>query len=235
MTTRSPHFECLRPTSWFAAPARCATLKSFAALDHSWANHNLVTVPMRTRTDSRLVRRHEVATPGAATIPIEKRCGTDCLTEMVIADVRDGARWLTTDIAKVRTILRNLAHNAIKFTSDGEISVRVEHRDGELRFALRDTGIGIAREDREKIFEPFRQLDGSVTSSRGGVGLGLALSRRLARLLGGDIEVDGKPGSGSTFTLRLPAGDKDETARMRSGRGGRYGTTHAESEPTLAA
>jgi signal transduction histidine kinase len=149
-------------------------------------------------------------------------------------DVQDGVGGLATDVAKVRAILRNLIHNAIKFTSHGEISVRVERRDDEFRFAVRDTGIGIVRENHEKIFEPFRQLDGSLSRSHGGVGLGLALSRKLARLLGGDIEVDGKPGIGSTFTLRLPA--SDETVRKAARRHDRsHSLANTEAGRTLAA
>jgi signal transduction histidine kinase len=149
-------------------------------------------------------------------------------------DVEDGAGRLATDVAKVRTILRNLVHNAIKFTSDGEISVNFERRAGELHVAVRDTGVGIATEDREKIFEPFRQLDGSVTRAHGGVGLGLALSRKLARLLGGDIEVEGNRGIGSTFTLRLPAGDSAMVEPTRS-LDSRRSPARVEVGPTLAA
>ena len=95
MTIPSPHFECLRHRSWFVAPTRCATFKSFAALDPSRANYNLVTVPTRTRTDSRLVCRYEQPTEtftNTATKLTETRYGTGCLTEMVIADECPSAR-----------------------------------------------------------------------------------------------------------------------------------------------
>ena len=110
-----------------------------------------------------------------------------------------------TDATKLRTILRNLIINAAKFTAAGTVALRVVQRGGALRLEVRDTGPGIRPEDQELIFEPFRQLDGSSTRQHGGVGLGLALSRRLARMLGGDVQVQSEPGVGSTFALVLPA------------------------------
>lgn len=95
MTTPAPTFECLRRTSWHGAPARRATFRSFAALDHSRANLNLVTVPLRTRADSRLVCHLEEpsrASTNTATKLTETRCGKNCLTRMVIADVWPTAR-----------------------------------------------------------------------------------------------------------------------------------------------
>jgi signal transduction histidine kinase len=110
-----------------------------------------------------------------------------------------------SDSVKLRTVLRNLVTNAAKFTHAGEIAICFEQGpSGGLVVRVRDTGIGIAPDDREVIFEPFRQLDGSTTRTHGGIGLGLALSRKLARLLGGDLSVDSALGVGSTFTFVLP-------------------------------
>jgi signal transduction histidine kinase len=117
---------------------------------------------------------------------------------------------LRTDATKLRTILRNLIINAAKFTAAGTVALRIVRRGGALRLEVRDTGPGIRPEDQEVIFEPFRQLDGSSTRQHGGVGLGLALSRRLARMLGGDVQVESEPGVGSTFALVLP----DEAAGL---------------------
>ncbi len=114
---------------------------------------------------------------------------------------------LHTDEGKVIQILRNLISNALKFTERGEVRVGAVLAEGEdtLRFAVRDTGLGIAPEDRTRIFEEFVQVEGPDPQRRArGTGLGLPLSRRLARLLGGDIAVESEEGVGSTFTLTLP-------------------------------
>jgi CheY-like chemotaxis protein/CHASE3 domain sensor protein len=112
---------------------------------------------------------------------------------------------LETDPQRLGQILKNLLSNALKFTHRGEISLRVSAagRDA-LRFAVRDTGVGIAPHQQEVIFEAFRQADGSIHRKFGGTGLGLSISRDLARLLGGSIVVDSAPGTGSTFTLTIP-------------------------------
>lgn len=123
------------------------------------------------------------------------------------------------DGVKIRTVLRNLLSNAAKFTRQGQITLRVA-RDGDaLRFEVRDTGCGIRPEDLDAVFEPFRQLDGSMSRAHGGVGLGLALSRKLARLLGGTLTVTSEVGVGSTFTLTLPAraGNEAGSPDARSG------------------
>jgi hypothetical protein len=95
--------------------------------------------------------------------------------------------------------------NAVKYTERGGVTLALD-RDGADGFEIhvRDTGPGIAEGDRERIFEPFTQADGSHTRSMGGTGLGLAISRKLARLLGGDISLRSEVGAGSTFSLRLP-------------------------------
>jgi signal transduction histidine kinase len=131
-----------------------------------------------------------------------------------------------TDGIKLCTVVRNLVTNAAKFTAGGTIALRIAGGSSTLRIEVRDTGPGIAPEDQERIFEPFRQLDGSATRSHGGVGLGLTLSRRLARLLGGELSVVSEPGVGSTFTLSLPAdGTTVATARRKHAPDHRAGTT----------
>jgi signal transduction histidine kinase/CheY-like chemotaxis protein len=111
-----------------------------------------------------------------------------------------------SDHIKLRQILLNLLGNAAKFTEEGRVTL-VARRDpdrDELIFSVTDTGIGITAEQQESLFEPFTQADSSTTRKYGGTGLGLALSRRLARMLGGDISLSSTPGAGSVFTLHLP-------------------------------
>lgn len=113
------------------------------------------------------------------------------------------------DPKALRRMLDALIDNAIKFNrEDGTVEVRAWQKDGWLQIAVADTGIGIAREDFEKLFRPLLQLDAGRARRHGGVGLGLALARRLAEAHGGTIEVESEPGRGSTFTLRLPIQEK---------------------------
>ena len=113
--------------------------------------------------------------------------------------------FIVSDETKVRQILTNLISNAIKFTRHGQIWVRVGPEDDQqCRFEVQDTGVGIAPEYRELVFEEFRQVDPTSTREAGGTGLGLAIVRRLARLLGGNITLESEIGQGSTFTVVLP-------------------------------
>jgi PAS domain S-box-containing protein len=114
-----------------------------------------------------------------------------------------------TDPTRLKQILKNLLANAFKFTREGAVELRIEPRGaGQVAFAVKDSGIGIAPDKREIIFEAFQQADGSTSREYGGTGLGLSISRELARLLGGRLELDSEPGKGSTFTLVLPLSDE---------------------------
>ncbi len=111
---------------------------------------------------------------------------------------------LVTDPDKLRQILVNLCGNAVKFTDRGGVRLVVAADAGEVTFAVADTGVGIAAGDLPRLFHAFAQLDNGLTRRYGGTGLGLYISRQLARLLGGRIDVASRPGEGSTFTLALP-------------------------------
>jgi len=118
-----------------------------------------------------------------------------------------------SDEAKIAQILRNLVSNALKFTERGEVRVSSRISGAFLTIAVTDTGIGIAAEDQERIFQEFAQVSNPIQGRVKGSGLGLPLSRKLAVLLGGELGVSSKPGQGATFTLQLPLTvDQGETA-----------------------
>ncbi|HEU4370603.1 MAG TPA: response regulator, partial [Methylomirabilota bacterium] len=126
-------------------------------------------------------------------------------------DVRcpDAIGVMHADLTKVRQALFNLLSNACKFTERGTVALGVarEAVDGQdwMVFGVSDTGIGMTPEQLAKLFEAFTQADAATTRRFGGTGLGLALSRRLCRMMGGDVTVESEAGRGSTFTIRLPA------------------------------
>jgi signal transduction histidine kinase len=112
---------------------------------------------------------------------------------------------LVTDASKLRQIVLNLLANAVRFTDGGVVSLAASIQDDMAVFEVRDTGVGIAPEHLERIFEPFWQVDQSSARRAGGTGIGLSVAQRMARLLGGTIEAASSPGEGTTFTLRIPA------------------------------
>ncbi|MFP4260954.1 MAG: PAS domain S-box protein [Opitutales bacterium] len=114
------------------------------------------------------------------------------------------ARWQMGDPARLRQILTNLVGNAVKFTEQGHILIEVSGQDGACQIAVSDTGIGISKERQKALFQPFEQEDNSTARRFGGSGLGLVICRRLAELLGGNIDLESTRGAGSTFRLSLP-------------------------------
>src|SRR5262249_26690393 len=125
----------------------------------------------------------------------------------LVVEAQEKLGALTVDPMRLRQILLNLLSNACKFTTQGEVALRVRKVvDGRnwVEFAVADTGIGMTAEQQGKLFEEFTQADSSTAQRYGGTGLGLAITRKLARMMGGDVTVASEPGKGSVFTVRLP-------------------------------
>jgi PAS domain S-box-containing protein len=120
------------------------------------------------------------------------------------ADIAPDVCAVSSDRRRVGQILMNLLSNAIKFTPSGEVRVDCRLDGAWTAISVTDTGIGITRENLDRLFVPFQQIDSGLTRNYEGTGLGLSISKRLVTMLGGDIHVESEPGHGSTFTFRLP-------------------------------
>ena len=174
-----------------------------ASADHLLGLIDEVLTFSRLDVGKEVVRRDEVrlapivAEALAMVTPLAESKGLTLRDETVDAD-------LFTDDGKVRQILLNLLSNAIKFSDDGEIVVRTRMDHDSVAISIFDPGIGISAENIARIFDPFWQVEQRSTRKVGGTGLGLSVSRSLARLLGGDVTVESQVDRGSTFTVTLP-------------------------------
>ena len=129
--------------------------------------------------------------------------------ELSLEKDEDLEPWVIGDGQRLKQVLLNLVGNAIKFTEQGRVTLSLQRQEGRslsnvlVRFAVRDTGIGIADETLKRLFQPFHQADGSRSRRQGGTGLGLAISARIVEAMGGHIDVATKPGAGSQFSFVL--------------------------------
>jgi signal transduction histidine kinase len=108
------------------------------------------------------------------------------------------------DRNRLRQVFTNLLGNAMKFTESGSVTISAEAVEGQFRVLIKDTGIGMSEEEIGRLFQPFQQVDGSITRRFGGTGLGLAISQRFMGLMHGHITADSRKGEGSTFTVEMP-------------------------------
>ncbi|BAN24760.1 multi-sensor hybrid histidine kinase [Caballeronia insecticola] len=140
--------------------------------------------------------------------PVAQNKGLEFITE----HGENVPQYFVTDSQRLLQVLRNLLSNAFKFTERGSVTVAVQRAsDNALRFEVRDTGIGIAREKQDMIFQAFQQADGTTSRRYGGSGLGLSISREFSRLLGGTVAVTSEPGKGSVFSVTLPIAAREGT------------------------
>ena len=126
---------------------------------------------------------------------------------------------ISTDKMRLEQVLKNLISNALKFTSQGAVNLyiaRPSHDSSSIAFVVKDTGIGIAKEKQQSIFEAFQQEDGSTQRKFGGTGLGLSISRQLTKLLGGEITVNSEPGKGSEFIVSVPVSRPEEVIKTEN-------------------
>ena len=125
----------------------------------------------------------------------------------LVVEAQENLGAVTVDPMRLRQILLNLLSNACKFTKDGEVKLRASRiSNGRywVELSISDTGIGMTAEQQAKLFEEFTQADATTAQRFGGTGLCLAIARKLARMMGGDVTVTSEPGKGSVFTVRLP-------------------------------
>jgi signal transduction histidine kinase len=164
----------------------------------------------RVRYESMSVN-HTLGDAAALVEPMAAAKDIDFIVELLEED-----QAIQTDGTKLRQMLVNLLSNGIKFTDKGEVRVSCSVASSVMEIRIADTGVGISADNIEDVFEPFWQAEQTATRKTGGTGLGLSVTRKLARLLGGDVTVASRVGSGSTFLLTLPMkAPAGETVRRR--------------------
>jgi signal transduction histidine kinase len=153
-------------------------------------------------------RPFDLATVTTSVIDLLKPQAAEKAIELALRWSPLNPRTLVGDEGRLRQVLLNLAGNAVKFTSEGKVTLGVhcsQLEDGKarMRFEVEDTGIGIAEDVQQQLFQKFTQADASITRRFGGTGLGLAISKELVELMGGDLSLTSRPGQGSTFWFEL--------------------------------
>ena len=150
---------------------------------------------------------------------------------------KNTSKTIFIDRQRLEQIIKNLLSNAIKFTEEGSVTLKIKknlkQKHGRMEFSVTDTGIGIAPEQQSIIFDAFKQADGTTSRKYGGTGLGLTISKDLARLLGGDIHVDSEAGVGSTFTLDLPEIDEVDHKIVKSQETNHYLSSSLTPVPSM--
>ena len=131
--------------------------------------------------------------------------------------IEQDLKTVIADRVKLKQILYNILNNAIKFSSEnGKVNIYAEPREDMIEISVEDEGIGIQESDYEKVFQPFVQIDESISRKHGGVGLGLALVKRFVELHGGKVWVKASPGGGSIFTFRIPKNPQNKIREYMS-------------------
>jgi len=145
-----------------------------------------------------------------------------------------GIGTIQADLVKLRQVLLNLLSNACKFTEGGSVTLTARRdgtaEGGEIVLAVRDTGIGMTPDQLAKLFQAFTQADAATTRKYGGSGLGLVISRKFVRMMGGDIAVESTPGRGTTFTVRLPADPERASGRVSAVQWRRHSSLYGRRE-----
>jgi two-component system sensor histidine kinase ChiS len=171
----------------------------YSRLSHADIRLRKTAVDMRVMADTVL----KVARPLAGGKPVR-----------LVNDIGADTPPVWGDENRLQQVLYNLVGNAVKFTEKGEVRISASPEEGRVLFTVSDTGIGIAPENRDAIFEAFEQADGSITRRFGGTGLGLAITRRLVALHGGAIRVESQPGRGASFSFSIPTRPSRDAAPL---------------------